>query len=160
MKTMKHLWILLITIFPAPSWSAPKDDQIVSVRGGDDEMNAAIAKAQASLDEFLKIARSPPAGASGFKLKVRAHDAHGVEHMWVTPFSQTALGFTGILADEPEKVVSLEIGQKLDFTRAEISDWGYVLDGKQKGSFTVCVMFKHMPASDVAQYRKDYGFEC
>jgi uncharacterized protein YegJ (DUF2314 family) len=35
-----------------------------------------------------------------------------------------------------------------------------VQDGKQKGSYTVCVMFKHMPAADVQRYRRDYGFEC
>jgi uncharacterized protein YegJ (DUF2314 family) len=144
-----------------PSDDAPKDDHIVSIGADNQEMNAAIERAQASLDEFLKIARSPPAGASGFKLKVRIDDSHGaVEHMWVTPFRQTADGFTGVLADEPETVVGVQNGQRLDFTRAEVSDWGYVLNGKQKGSFTVCVLFKHMPSSEVEQYRKDYGFQC
>jgi uncharacterized protein YegJ (DUF2314 family) len=144
-----------------PSDYAPTDDHVVSIGADNEEMNAAIEKAQASLDEFLRIARSPPAGASGFKLKVRIRDSHGaVEHMWITPFRQTADGFTGVLADEPETVVGVENGQRLDFTRAEVSDWGYVLNGKQKGSFTVCVLFKHMPSSEVAQYRKDYGFEC
>jgi uncharacterized protein YegJ (DUF2314 family) len=157
---MRLIWILLITVFPVISWSAPKDDHTVSIGAEDEEMNAAIARAQASLDEFLKIARSPPAGASEFKLKVRIHDSHGTEHMWVTPFKQTTDGFTGVLADEPETVVSVENGQRLDFTRAQVSDWGYVLNGKQKGSFTVCVLFKHMPSGEVEQYRRDYGFEC
>jgi uncharacterized protein YegJ (DUF2314 family) len=157
---MKLFWILLITALPAISWSAPKDDQIVSVGAEDGEMNAAIARAQTSLDEFLKIAGNPPTGASGFRLKVRIHDSHGTEHMWVMPFTQTASGFTGVLADEPETVASVKNGQRLDFARSEVTDWGYVLNGKQKGSFTVCVLFKHMPVSEVEQYRKDYGFEC
>ena len=153
-------WILLIAALPAVSWCAPKDDRIVSVGSEDGEMNAAIAKAQASLDDFLKIAAHPPTGASGFKLKVRIHDSHGTEHMWVTPFAQTASGFTGVLADDPETVASVKNGQRLDFARSEVTDWGYVLNGRQKGSFTVCVLFKHMPVSEVDQYRKDYGFEC
>lgn len=159
-KIMRIIWILLIALVPMACWPAPKDDQTVRIRSEDDEMNAAIERAQATLEEFLKIARNPPAGASGFKLKVRLHDSHGTEHMWVTPFKQTPAGFTGVLDDEPESVTSVENGQTLTFTRAEISDWGYVQNGKQKGSFTVCVLFKHMPLNEVEQYRRDYGFEC
>ena len=65
-----------------------------------------------------------------------------------------------VLADDPETVASVKNGQRLDFARSEVTDWGYVLNGRQKGSFTVCVLFKHMPVSEVDQYRKDYGFEC
>ncbi len=157
---MKILLTLLIAALPALCWSAPKDDRIVSVQSQDAEMNAAIAKAQASLDEFLALAGHPPAGASEFRLKVRIHDAYGTEHMWVSPFRQTAGGFDGILADDPETVRSVHNGQKLAFTRAEVTDWGYVQNGKQKGSFTVCVLFKHMPKEEADQYRRDYGFEC
>ncbi len=151
---------LSIAALPALCRPAPKDDGTVLIRTEDDEMNAAMAKAGATLDGFLKIAAHPPAGASGFKLKVRIHDGQVVEHMWVLPFRQTGQGFVGVLADEPEYVKNVKNGQRIDFTRADISDWGYELDGKQKGSFTVCVMFRHMPAAEVAQYRRDYGFEC
>jgi len=80
--------------------------------------------------------------------------------MWVTPFTQTDTGFVGILNDQPEYVTNVRNGQKLTFTRADVADWGYRLDGKQKGSFTVCVIFKHMPPAEVQKYRDDYGFEC
>lgn len=51
-------------------------------------------------------------------------------------------------------------GDTIPFQRADISDWGYVQDGKQKGSFTVCVLFRRMPSEEVERYRTDYGFEC
>ena len=136
------------------------DDQTVMIDTDDAEMLAAIKKAQASLDEFLKLYAHPPAGATGFKLKVKIADSHGSEHMWVTPFKPVGSGFTGILADHPEYVTGVQFGQKISFRRADISDWGYVQNGKQKGSFTVCVVFKHMPAAEVQRYRDDYGFEC
>jgi uncharacterized protein YegJ (DUF2314 family) len=151
---------LLIAILPAACWPAPQDDGTVLIRTEDDEMNAAIAKAAATLDDFLKIAANPPAGASGFKLKVRFHDGQAVEHMWVMPFRQTGRGFVGVLANEPELVKNVANGQRVEFTRADVSDWGYVLNGRQKGSFTICVMFKHMPAEEVAPYRRDNGFDC
>lgn len=157
---MKPIWLVPLLALPIASWPAPKADQTVLVKSEDPEMNAAIAKAQASLDDFLKIVAHPPAGASGFKLKVRVRDSHGSEHMWVAPFKQTDGGFAGVLADEPEFVTNVRNGQAFTFARADISDWGYVLNGKQKGSFTVCVAFTRMPAKEVEQYREDYGFEC
>jgi uncharacterized protein YegJ (DUF2314 family) len=135
-------------------------DQMVLIKTDDAEMTAAIQHAQATLDDFLKLNDNPPNGASGFKLKVRITDSRGTEHMWVTPFKQLGSGFTGVLSDEPEYVTSVKNGQKLTFSRADISDWGYIQNGKQKGSFTVCVAFKHMPAAEVQRYRHDNGFEC
>jgi uncharacterized protein YegJ (DUF2314 family) len=158
--TMRLLYLLTFAVIPVLAYGAEKVDQTVLIRTEDKEMNDAIAKAQATLDDFLKIKTNPPAGASGFKIKVRITDAHGTEHMWVTPLKQTDTGFTGVLADEPEYITSVKNGQLLNFSRADVSDWGYVLNGKQKGSFTVCVVFKHMLASEVEQYRRDYGFEC
>ena len=157
---VRILGMLLIAAVPVVCWPAPRDDETVRIRAEDEGMVAAIARAQATLDDFLRIAALPPKGTSGFRLKVRFQDARGVEHMWVTPFEQTAHGFSGELADEPEYVKGLVNGQQVTFTRAEISDWGYVLDGKQKGSFTVCVLFKHMPVAEVEQYRRDDGLEC
>jgi uncharacterized protein YegJ (DUF2314 family) len=135
-------------------------DRTVLIKNQDQEMNAAIAKAQTTLDDFLKVNKNPPQGASGFKLKVLISDSNGSEHMWVTPFREIGGAFVGILADEPVFVRSVTNGQKLTFQRKDISDWGYVQDGKQKGSFTVCVVFKHMPPAEVQRYKDDYGFEC
>jgi uncharacterized protein YegJ (DUF2314 family) len=136
------------------------DDQNILINSNEAEMVAAIQQAQSSLGEFLEIVAKPPKGASEFRLKVRITDSYGTEHFWVMPFKATGSGFVGILADEPEYVKSVKYGQKITFTRSDITDWGYKLNGKQKGSFTVCVLFKHMPADEVEQYRKEYGFEC
>ena len=123
-------------------------------------MEEAIGKARATLDDFLKLQAQPPKGADGFKIKVKFSGGGNDEHIWVTPFQVTSKGFTGTLAGQPRYVTHLENGQSVQFTRADVSDWGYVQDGKQKGCYTVCVMFKHMPAADAQRYRRDYGFEC
>jgi uncharacterized protein YegJ (DUF2314 family) len=158
---MRLLFAALALAFLSLASAADKvDDQTVLIKTEDAEMLAAIQKAQASLDEFLKLYANPPAGATSFKLKVKITDSHGTEHMWVTPFKPVASGFVGILADQPDYVTSVKFGQTVSFQRTDISDWGYVQNGKQKGSFTVCVAFKHMPAAEVQKYKKDYGFEC
>lgn len=157
---MRKIISILGLLFLLSPIAQAVDDQVVMIHSEDAEMNAAIARAQRTLDDFIRIKANPPKGASGFKLKVRITDPHGTEHMWVTPFKKTTHGFVGILADEPEIVRNVVNGQRITFTKEEISDWGYVLNGRQKGSFTVCVVFKHMPREQVQQYRDQYSFEC
>jgi uncharacterized protein YegJ (DUF2314 family) len=157
---MKFILLTAILFLSLASSAGAVEDQTVRVERADPEVQAAIQQAQASLDDFLALKDNPPKGASGFKLKVVIHDGDRQEVMWVTPFTQTDTGFVGILNDQPEYVTNVRNGQKLTFTRADVADWGYRLDGKQKGSFTVCVIFKHMPPAEVQKYRDDYGFEC
>jgi uncharacterized protein YegJ (DUF2314 family) len=157
---MKSLLSAALLCLSVAAFADPVADKTVRMTTEDAEMNAAIQTAQASLDSFLILSAKPPNGTSGFKLKVKVTDRHGTEVMWVTPFQQTATGFSGTLADTPERVTSVRNGQQFTFTRSQIADWGYTLRGKQRGSFTVCVLFKHMPAAEVQKYRDDYGFEC
>ena len=166
--THRAAWALLgaALAWPALSPAQPAaseqriGDQVVQVPNEDRDMNAAIAKARATLDVFLATARKPPKGASDFKLKVRFTDAHGSEHMWVTPFRQVGQRFEGQLSNTPEVVRNVQGGQTVRFGRADISDWGYSQNGRQIGSYTVCAMFKSMPAEQVRRYKQDHGFVC
>ncbi len=136
------------------------DDQTVTT-SEDPEMAAATAQARATLDDFLALHDNPRAGTGAYRLKVRfAAPGNVTEHMWVTAFHATPEGFEGELADEPEYATDVKNGQTVRFSRDRISDWGYVDNGHQKGSFTVCVLFKRMPAAEVKQYREQYGFDC
>lgn len=153
--------LVMITAASAPAAEGGKaPDHSVLISNEDREMNEAIAKARATLDDFLRLQAKPPKGASGFKLKVKVIDENGNEHLWITPFHVTATGFAGIVSNRPDYVKNVEAGDEIEFRREDISDWGYELDGKQKGSYTVCVMFRHMSKDEADVYRRDYGFEC
>ena len=136
------------------------EGEVVMAGTTDPDMRAAIRAARTELDSFLKIAASPPPNTSGYKLKVMVADAGNTEHFWVTPFRNTADGFEGILANDPKIVKNVQSGQVLRFKREEISDWGYVWNGRQVGSYTVCVLFKKMPPEQADYYRKNHGFDC
>ena len=158
---MKSIVAIVALLFlPIANADEKIQDRTVIVTRQDPEMLKAIEQAQASLGDFLKIKANPPKGATAFKVKVKITDSNVTEHMWVTPFRELDSGFVRTLADEPDYVHNVVNGQTLKFTRSDISDWGYELDGKQKGSFTVCVIFKHLPPAEVQKYRRDYGFEC
>lgn len=136
------------------------DDKTIAFTRDDPDMAAATAKALASLDEFLALSAAPPSGTDRFKLKVKVRDGNVTEHFWVIPFRRTESGFVGILANQPEEVHNVVLGQNIEFTRGDISDWGYTSGGRQIGSFTVCVMFKKMSKEEADYMRDKYGFDC
>ncbi|WP_244478742.1 DUF2314 domain-containing protein [Mesorhizobium sp. Root1471] len=51
-------------------------------------------------------------------------------------------------------------GQNITFSRDDISDWGYTRNGRQVGSYTVCVLFKKMLKEEADNYRTNYGYDC
>lgn len=158
---LKKCIFFLFVLFSFSSFAEEKiGDQVLYVNEQDALMNEAIDHARKSLNDFLNLSKNPPKGSADFKLKVMLSDDRGAEHLWFTPFKEIEGGFAGILANEPEVISSVTAGNIYAFKRDQISDWGYALNGKQKGSFTVCVLFKSMSKDTVNQYKKDYGFEC
>lgn len=159
-RTAMSLMLALAPGSAGAQGADPGDDKTVIFAPGDPEMMAATAKALASLDQFLALAEAPPSGADRFKLKVKVRDGNVTEHFWVIPFRRTETGFVGILANQPEEVKSVVLGQNIEFTRDDISDWGYTRDGRQVGSFTVCVMFQRISKEEADYMRGKYGFGC
>lgn len=159
-RTMIGLMLAFAPGLAGAQATDPDDDKTVIFTPGDPEMAAATAKALASLDEFLALSEAPPSGTDRFKLKVKVREGSVTEHFWVIPFRRTDAGFAGLLANQPEKVHNVVLGQNIEFTRGDISDWGYTRDGRQVGSFTVCVMFKKMSKEEADYMRDKYGFDC
>ncbi|WP_352961290.1 DUF2314 domain-containing protein [Mesorhizobium sp. M1393] len=149
---------VMLALVPASARAQSPDqggDRLLTVGPDDPEMAAAIEQARASLDQFLTLSETPPPGTARFKLKVVVEDGNAAEHFWVIPFHRTATGFAGTLANEPQAVRNVVNGQDIEFTRDDISDWGYTKNGRQVGSFTVCVMLKKMPREDVDSLRNN-----
>lgn len=161
MTRITKLFVVAAALWATLALAQKRDEsEVVFVGTTDPQMVAAIREAQATLDSFLALAANPPAGTEGFKLKVLVRDGSDTEHFWVVPFRPTASGFEGTLANDPRVVHNVKAGQLIRFTKEEISDWGYVRAGRQVGSFTVCVLFKKMPADQADYYRKNHGFDC
>ena len=152
------LWVAALP--PTLAQEQRDHNEIVRVPQEDPDMREAIAKAQASLDDFLKVWKQRPVNTSNFKLKVKITEGDATEHFWVQPFREDGRGFAGRLANEPKLVHNVKNGQMVRFSREEITDWGYVKEGHQIGSFTVCALFKIAPKEQVEYYRKNFGFDC
>ncbi len=159
-RTVMSLMLVLAPGLASAQATDSSDDKTMVFTPGDPEMAAATARAIASLDEFLALSEAPPAGTERFKLKVKVRDGNITEHFWVIPFRRTETGFVGILSNEPAEVRNVVLGKNIEFSRDDISDWGYKRNGRQVGSFTVCVMLKRMPKEEADSMLEKYGFDC
>lgn len=131
----------------------------------DMEMVAAVAKAQATLDFFLRIRAKPPADASDFRVKVKFRVDNGFEQLWVSPFRPTPNGFVGFLDENGHHIKTLRVGQEVRFERDDISDWGYMLHDqgdyrfKNKGHFTTFAVLSREAPDEARAVLEAYGID-
>jgi len=50
-------------------------------------------------------------------------------------------------------VHNVKLGDRIELPEADISDWFYMQNGKMVGNYTMRVLFKKMPADEVAKYK-------
>jgi len=142
---------------PAQTASPPqqgKGDEIVNFTDDDAEMNAAIAKARATLPVFWKHLAAHPEMAQDHSLKVGLPaTGGGHEHIWVGHIQAKGDKITGLLANEPNALPGLKLGSPVTFTQGQISDWAYTKGGKLYGHYTTRVVIKHIDPAEAAPVR-------
>jgi len=135
------------------SRSNPTGDGI-GISENDTEMNAAIQIARGKLPEFWKAFDKPEKGETDFSLKVKIEDNNGVEHFWVSSLRRQDNKLFGTINNDPETVKSVKLGQEIEVPEANISDWMFMRSGKMFGNYTLRVLFKQMPESEVKKYKE------
>ena len=129
-------------------------DKVVNVATDDPEMLAAIAQARRTLPTFWQVFETPDRGERGFALKVRVTDKTGTEHFWVTDIARRDGTISGTINNDPNLVGNVKLGDRIEISEADISDWLYMRDGKMVGNHTVRPLFKRMSASEVERIKK------
>jgi len=128
-----------------------KRDATINVADGDPKMLAAIAKARETLPQFWAEFDHPQPGENNFCLKVMVRDGKEVEHFWVEKLERKDWKTFGSIANDPDLVHNVKMGDRIEIPEPDISDWFYMRDGKMVGNYTLRVLFDHMPASEVAK---------
>ncbi|MFC0240139.1 DUF2314 domain-containing protein [Rhodopseudomonas telluris] len=125
----------------------------------DPAMQAAIAKARASLPDFFAKARRPGRHQSDFALKVEVRGDRDSEFLWVTRFSNQDDDFVGIIDNVPRLIPNLKQGGYLVFKRDAIIDWLYLENHRMVGNATLCVLLASAP-DDLRVAREKFGLDC
>lgn len=126
------------------------DDNVKLVRAGDALMAEAARRAQASLDDFIATAKSPPEGARGFAVKVALGPKDARENIWVSAlerrvrrkvFVTVSESWSGRLSNAPVRLQGLKLGDRVSFGAGDIRDWTYrAADGRIMGNFSACAI--------------------
>jgi uncharacterized protein YegJ (DUF2314 family) len=137
-------------------------DEVALVKSGDAAMDAAFAKARATLDDFLSKLKSPAAGTSGYAVKVPIREGDSTEYFWMGSIKQDGDRFSGTLNNTPRMVKSVKMGQTIKFAKSEIVDWTYLdkISGKMHGNFTACALLKNESAESAAAFKRQFGLSC
>ena len=150
--------IALLTLSVAGCGKKHTEDKVTYFDGSDAKMNAAMDKARATVDDFIAARKSPIVGQSGFSVKAPFADGTNIEHFWLSPVSFDGTNFQGTINNEPAKVKTVKMGQKVTVAKDKISDWMYVEHLKLKGGYTLRVMRDAMSPAERADFDKTVPF--
>ena len=134
-------------------------DPVVPVLSDDPRMNAAIAKARATVGTFEAALRSPKPSQSGFSVKVRITDGDRAEHFWTSGVTYDGSVFHGRIDNDPETVTTVKAGQAVSVRPNHISDWMYVDHGVLVGGFTVRALRDALSPAERAELDKSLPFK-
>jgi uncharacterized protein YegJ (DUF2314 family) len=133
-------------------------DKVTYVADDDPRMNAAMVKARSTVNTFIVALKSPQPGQSAYSVKMAFTDGTNTEHMWLTPVSYDGTQFQGTVNNEPEKVNTVKMGQKVTVAPSKISGWMYVENQKLVGGLTLRVLRDALTPAERVDFDKGVPF--
>ena len=162
------LVVLCLLVLMLPACSHPKstpaknseEGNLVHVNKEDAAMNAAIAKAKATIGDFVQAFHAAKPGTSEFFVKKPYRNpGDGAEHMWIRVDEEKDGVIKGVVANEAEETKEVKLGDAVVLNLSEISDWKYQDGKKLIGGYTVRYFFERMNPQERAAFLKETGLE-
>lgn len=130
---------------------------VYSVNDNDSEMNETIRTANLTLDKFKAALKSSNPSYKYFALKTRFKTPNGGEHIWVSNITITNNKYFGVVDNLPKVAVDVKLGDTIQITNDNISDWMYVDNQKLRGGYTIRLLRKRMSESERKQFDEENG---
>jgi len=131
---------------------------IYSVSNDDVEMNHAVLTAYQTLDTFKMALLSKNKSYKYFALKSRFITSNGNEHIWLKNIILKDKKYVGIVANLPESISNVKIGDTISILKNNISDWMYIDKNKLRGGYTIRILRKRMTESEKKLFDAKSGF--
>jgi len=138
---------------------SPSTDPVIGVDAEDEDMNAAIERARATVDSFIARLQNPQPSDDGFSVKMTVEDGDEVEHFWVGDITYTDGSFAGTIGNDPQWVRNVRLGQAVQVKPEDITDWMFLDDGRLVGNFTLRVLLERMPEEQAKALREHFKME-
>ncbi|MBI5261207.1 MAG: DUF2314 domain-containing protein [Bradyrhizobium sp.] len=145
----------IVAIGPQTKSQAQDRSPVIDVRTADPEMNAAIARARATLPTFWASYDAPKPSETGHALKARFPTRRNDgEHIWINDVKKLPNGgYSGRFANAPRDLPGKKDGDTVEFKESDISDWMFLRNGKIVGGETIKPLLKTMPKADADALR-------
>ena len=121
----------------------------VRAKDNDKDLERAIARAKATYMQLVNALADPKPTFRAFSVKKPfATPDGGEEHIWISEIRWDGKRFQGKISNEPVDTKLVKLGDKVEVTPEELTDWMYV-DGKTiVGGFTVRVLHYERSAEE------------
>lgn len=160
MRTFLAILTTIAVLALAGCSGSKEGDNYTAVASDDDAMNAAIAKAKATADDFVRAFHAQKPGAKDFFVKKPfPTPSGGTEHMWIEVIEEEKGVLKGHVTNEAEETREVRLGQKVSLKTSEISDWKYQDGNKLIGGYTIRYFVDQMSPKERAAFLKEAGFE-
>jgi uncharacterized protein YegJ (DUF2314 family) len=142
----------------------PGEDKLMFMADEAPMMRKAVLRAQSELDEFFRLAASPPETKDGFSLKVGLPlGGDEREYVWITDFKKLDDGrYVGVINNDVQLTEAFKLGDQYVFSRSQIIDWMYVDNAEEKmyGNYSLCALLSEQPGEDAARLLEYYQLDC
>ena len=118
-----------------------------------------MSRGRSTLDEFEQRLASPPASQGYIAIKGRFEEDGSVEHIWLDDVAVLPEGYRGKVGNTPVYITRLAPGQEVIVSRADVSDWMAVDDGKLVGGYTIRVLRDRLSDAQRAEFDASTGFK-
>ena len=121
-------------------------------------MNAAIETARSTVSTFVEALDHRGASRSNLSLKLGIRGKDEAEHFWLSDVEHSDGKFSGKIANTPEFVNTVKLGQKMSVSAKQISDWMFIENGVLRGNFTMRVMRDRLSPEERSKFDSQLGF--
>ena len=137
--------------------SAQEPETIVNVDPADAAMNAAKAKAIATLPAFYARLASPGSGESQFMIKFDILPGDDAEFVWANELQRSGGTMTGVLINQPAYTED-KLGDRVRIAESDIIDWAYFKGKVLQGGYTNRVLLTLLPPDQADALKRNFGW--
>ena len=160
MRLLSTIFAVLLLLSATSCSRSKEGDNYQHVGDDDAAMNAAITKAKATADDFVKAFHAQKPDTKDFFVKKPYPTPAGEqEHMWIEVIEEKGGVLHGIVANEAESTRAVTNGQAVTLNLSEISDWKYADGKKLVGGYTIRYFYDKMSPKEKLEFIKESGLE-
>jgi uncharacterized protein YegJ (DUF2314 family) len=154
MRALQVTSLVVLAVLAAPLPVTAQDSSYIRIPNQDREMEEAKTKARATLGHFWERLAKPGPNEDGFAIKVALpYGRNNTEHIWANDVWRKDGKISAVINNVPRDVKTVRLGQRIDVSEGQISDWTYMRADKMVGNYTMRPLLKRMPPQDAARYR-------